>query len=321
MRAPRACREGGQLCGCDPPLAPAAAGAWPRPSVHKSMAAEEVSGRGCCSCRRPRIAPALPAGFLAVHQACTACVASTRPASTRPACLTRLVRCELLPAQSLLVCQAISRPVKRSLARRVQALLPAKAADIARLLRSNRCDVQLLAAPAALLVAYDERAVPSLLAVGGVEALVSLCSSSSASCQKLAAQALAGLANYSSSVPSLIAAAGATAAVQQALRCASSTTNMPQEARWSMQALGDALAGLPSPSVAAPSPPPAQPAALPRPRVRRRGLPQHAAPAPLRRLRHGALLQRGVQHGALEGAPCRVPPPAEGGGGGQGGSS
>ena len=192
------------------------------------MAAEEVSGRGCCSCRRPRIAPALPAGFLAVHQACTACVASTRPASTRPACLTRLVRCELLPAQSLLVCQAISRPVerspssaalqarpfKRSLARRVQALLPAKAADIARLLRSNRCDVQFLAAPAALLVAYDERAVPSLLAVGGVEALVRLCSSSSASCQKLAAQALAGLANYSSSVPSLIAAAGATAAVQ-----------------------------------------------------------------------------------------------------------
>ena len=177
--------------------------------------------------------------------------------------LQQLSSADELAAGSAAFALAVQAGNASSLGRRVQDLLAAKAPDIARLLRSNRCDVQLLAATAALLVAYDERAVPSLLAAGGVEALTRMCSSDVRH-QQPAAQALAGLAHHSGSGPSLIAAAGATAAVQQALRCASSNTNLPQEARWSMQALGDALTGLPSPSAAATTPPPAQPAAPPR---------------------------------------------------------
>ena len=114
-----------------------------------------------------------------------------------------------------------------------------------------------------LLLAYDEHAVPSLLAAGGVEPLALLCSSSDPRHQQQAAKALAALAQYSDSVPSLNAAAGDTAAVQQALRCMVSDTATPQVACRAMQALGDALAGLGSPLAAAPTPPPAQPAAPP----------------------------------------------------------
>ena len=131
--------------------------------------------------------------------------------------------------------------------RQLKGLLPSKAPDIVRLLCSTGANVQLFSAALLIKMFYDEHAVLSLLTAGGVEALTRLCSSSDARHQQLAAPALAGLANYSSGVPSRIAAAGSTTDVQQALRCASSNTNLPQEARWAMQTLADALAGLTSP--------------------------------------------------------------------------
>ena len=57
---------------------------------------------------------------------------------------------------------------------------------------------------------------------------------------------------------------------------------------------------------------PAGTGAAPAPRLPR--LRSHERPAPLRRLRHGAPLRRGLQPSALEGAPLRAPAPAGGAG-------
>ena len=53
-----------------------------------------------------------------------------------------------------------------------------------------------------------------------------------------------------------------------------------------------------------------RPSPAPAPLPRHPRLPQHARPAPLRRLWHGSLLQRGLQPRTLARAPCRVPAPA-----------